>query len=45
MEHLGNPNANNYVKPNECEQVPNDVEMKNIEDKTHGNKNTFLVIL
>lgn len=37
VEHLGNPNANNYAKPNEHEHNPNDVEMKNIEDNSHVN--------
>lgn len=36
VEHLGNPNTNNYAKPNECEQAPNDIEIKNVEDKSHG---------
>lgn len=30
------------MKPNECEQLPNDVEMKNGEDKSQGNYNTKL---
>lgn len=42
VEHLGNPNASNYAKPNEGEQTANDIEMKNIEDKVHGNlKQTY----
>jgi hypothetical protein len=41
VEHLGNPNTNNFAKPNEGEQAPNDVEMKNIEDKSHSKKDFF----
>lgn len=45
VEHLGNPNTNNFAKPNEGEQqTPNDVEMKSIEDKSHS-KNRFFTYL
>ncbi|XP_015374118.1 PREDICTED: transcription elongation regulator 1 isoform X1 [Diuraphis noxia] len=43
VEHLGNPNANNYVKPNESEQTLNDVEMKNIDDKSQSNEQVSLM--
>jgi len=29
--------VNNYSKPNEHDHNLNDAEMKNIEDKSHGN--------
>jgi len=33
--HLGNSNFNEFAKPND--QTTDDIVLKNIEDKAHGN--------